>query len=213
MVYWFVIVVAVIFWWIACMNGCHVEHYNRWAGFSLRVQSSPRSPCQLAQVTQQGRSFFYKLECNTICCIVAWLPSLVWVLSLRVVILLSGAVASPGCYDRRCPAHEGDKGKPVFKTPNMGEHVWLPSSSRQIGTDCALYALLKVPVIAESLKKAILKEHKAASEATYGVSTVLSSASATCRSRSEGLLSLLNEESSYNILKFEIGCVTCLTAF
>ncbi|KAM3229426.1 hypothetical protein ACQJBY_060345 [Aegilops geniculata] len=66
----------------------------------------------------------------------------------------------------------------------------------------------KIPVIAESFKKAILKEHKAASEATYGVSTVLSSASATCRSRSEGLLSLLNKESSYNILKFEIGsCV------
>ncbi|CAM0872521.1 unnamed protein product [Alopecurus aequalis] len=66
----------------------------------------------------------------------------------------------------------------------------------------------KVPIIAESLKKAILKEHKAASEATYGVSTVLSSASASCRSHSEGLLSLLNEESSYDILKFEIGsCV------
>jgi hypothetical protein len=70
----------------------------------------------------------------------------------------------------------------------------------------------KVPVIAESLKKAILKEHKAASEATYGVSTVLSSAGATCRSRSEGLLSLLNEESSYNILKFEMGCVSCFYA-
>lgn len=66
----------------------------------------------------------------------------------------------------------------------------------------------KVPVVADSLKKAILKEHKAASEASYGVSTILSSASATCRSRSEGLLSLLNEESSYNIFKFEIGsCV------
>ncbi|KQK22334.1 uncharacterized protein LOC100828530 [Brachypodium distachyon] len=66
----------------------------------------------------------------------------------------------------------------------------------------------KVPVIADSLKKAILKEHKAASEATYGVSAVLSSASSTCRSRSEGLLSLLNEESSYSIYKFEIGsCV------
>jgi hypothetical protein len=68
--------------------------------------------------------------------------------------------------------------------------------------------VLKVPVIAESLKKAILKEHKAASEATYGVSMVLSSAGASCRSRSEGLLSLLNEESSYNILKFEMGCVS-----
>lgn len=66
----------------------------------------------------------------------------------------------------------------------------------------------KVPVIADSLKKAILKEHKAASEATYGVSAVLSSARSTCRSRSEGLLSLLNEESSYSIYKFEIGsCV------
>lgn len=92
-------------------------------------------------------------------------------------------------------------------------HVRFPSCSWQSGTDCASYALLKVPVIAESLKKAILKEHKAASEATYGVSTVLSSASATCRSRSEGLLSLLNEESSYNILKFEIGCVICLYVF
>uniref|UniRef100_A0ACD5WZL5 Uncharacterized protein n=1 Tax=Avena sativa TaxID=4498 RepID=A0ACD5WZL5_AVESA len=71
----------------------------------------------------------------------------------------------------------------------------------------------KVPVITESLKKAILKEHKAASEATYGVSTVLSSAGATCRSRSEGLLSLLNEESSYNILKFEIGSCVFIDSF
>ncbi|KAL5209045.1 hypothetical protein ABZP36_004668 [Zizania latifolia] len=62
----------------------------------------------------------------------------------------------------------------------------------------------KVPVIADSLKKAILKEHKAATEASYGVSAILSSASATCRSRNEGLLSVLNEKSSYSILKFEI---------
>ncbi|BAF11627.1 uncharacterized protein [Oryza sativa Japonica Group] len=66
----------------------------------------------------------------------------------------------------------------------------------------------KVPVIADSLKKAILKEHKAASEASHSVSAILSSASAACRSRSEGLLSLLDQGSSYNILKFEIGsCV------
>uniref|UniRef100_A0A804LI17 DUF2470 domain-containing protein n=1 Tax=Zea mays TaxID=4577 RepID=A0A804LI17_MAIZE len=52
------------------------------------------------------------------------------------------------------------------------------------------------------------KEHEAASKASYGVSAILSSAGATCRSRSEGLLSLLSEESSYNILKFDIGsCV------
>ncbi|XP_062216034.1 uncharacterized protein LOC133916403 isoform X1 [Phragmites australis] len=66
----------------------------------------------------------------------------------------------------------------------------------------------KVPVIADSLKKAILKEHKAASEASHGVSAILSSAGATCKSRSEGLLGLLNEESSYSIFKFDIGsCV------
>ncbi|CAD6210626.1 unnamed protein product [Miscanthus lutarioriparius] len=66
----------------------------------------------------------------------------------------------------------------------------------------------KVPIIADSLKKAILKEHEAASGASYGVSAILSSAGATCRSRSEGLLSLLSEESSYSILKFDIGsCV------
>lgn len=66
----------------------------------------------------------------------------------------------------------------------------------------------KVPIIADSLKKAILKEHEAASGASYGVSAILSSASATCKSRSEGLLSLLSEESSYSILKFDIGsCV------
>ncbi|KAL5218085.1 hypothetical protein ABZP36_018769 [Zizania latifolia] len=63
----------------------------------------------------------------------------------------------------------------------------------------------KVQVIADSLKKAILKEHKAATEASHGVSAILSSASATCRSRSEGLLSLLSEKSSYSIFKFEIG--------
>lgn len=67
--------------------------------------------------------------------------------------------------------------------------------------------VLKVPVIADSLKKAILKEHKAASEASHSVSAILSSASAACRSRSEGLLSLLDQGSSYNILKFEIGYV------
>ncbi|ONL96612.1 hypothetical protein ZEAMMB73_Zm00001d028631 [Zea mays] len=66
----------------------------------------------------------------------------------------------------------------------------------------------KVPIIADSLKQTILKEHEAASKASYGVSAILSSAGATCRSRSEGLLSLLSEESSYNILKFDIGsCV------
>lgn len=66
----------------------------------------------------------------------------------------------------------------------------------------------KVPIIADSLKKTILKEHEVASEASHGVSAILSSAGATCRSRSEGLLSLLNEESSYSILKFDIGsCV------
>jgi hypothetical protein len=68
--------------------------------------------------------------------------------------------------------------------------------------------VVKVPIIADSLKKAILKEHEAASGASYGVSAILSSAGATCRSRSEGLLSLLSEESSYSILKFDIGSVT-----
>ncbi|KAL6644753.1 hypothetical protein ACP70R_016361 [Stipagrostis hirtigluma subsp. patula] len=63
----------------------------------------------------------------------------------------------------------------------------------------------KVPIIADSLKKAILKEHKAACEASHGVSAILSSAGATCKSRSEGLLSLLNEESSYSIYKFDIS--------
>ncbi|RCV17252.1 hypothetical protein SEVIR_3G210100v4 [Setaria viridis] len=66
----------------------------------------------------------------------------------------------------------------------------------------------KVPIIADSLKKAIMKEHEASSAASHGVSAILSSAGATCRSRSEGLLSLLNEESSYSIFKFDIGsCV------
>lgn len=73
--------------------------------------------------------------------------------------------------------------------------------------------MLKVPIIADSLKQTILKEHEAASKASYGVSAILSSAGATCRSRSEGLLSLLSEESSYNILKFDIGSVTCLFIF
>ncbi|KAK3151198.1 hypothetical protein QOZ80_3AG0242930 [Eleusine coracana subsp. coracana] len=66
----------------------------------------------------------------------------------------------------------------------------------------------KVSVIADSLKKDILKEHRTESEASHGVSAILSSAGATCRSRSEGLLSLLNEENSYSIFKFDIGsCV------
>jgi len=73
--------------------------------------------------------------------------------------------------------------------------------------------VLKVPIIADSLKKDILKEHEAASGASYGVSATLSSAGATCRSRSEGLLSLLSEESSYNILKFDIGSVIRLVYF
>uniref|UniRef100_A0A0D9VSI2 DUF2470 domain-containing protein n=1 Tax=Leersia perrieri TaxID=77586 RepID=A0A0D9VSI2_9ORYZ len=74
--------------------------------------------------------------------------------------------------------------------------------------DVLLLKDTKVPIIADNLKKAIMKEHNAASEASYGVSAILSSASITCRSRSEGLLSLLDQGSSYNILKFEIGsCV------
>jgi hypothetical protein len=67
----------------------------------------------------------------------------------------------------------------------------------------------KVPIIADSLKKAILKEHEASSAASHGVSAILSSAGATCRSWSEGLLSLLNEESPYSIFKFDIGIVIC----
>lgn len=73
--------------------------------------------------------------------------------------------------------------------------------------------MIKVPIIADSLKKAILKEHETASGASYGLSAILSSAGATCRSRSEGLLSLLSEESSYSILKFDIGSVTWLVYF
>ncbi|WVZ56475.1 hypothetical protein U9M48_006996 [Paspalum notatum var. saurae] len=66
----------------------------------------------------------------------------------------------------------------------------------------------KVPIIAESLKQTITKEHETASGASHGVSAILSSAGSSCRSRSEGLLSLLNEESSYSILKFDISsCV------
>jgi hypothetical protein len=36
---------------------------------------------------------------------------------------------------------------------------------------------------------------------------ILSSAGASCTSRSEDLLSLLNEMKSYSIFKFDIGCV------
>ncbi|KAF0935933.1 hypothetical protein E2562_036924 [Oryza meyeriana var. granulata] len=71
----------------------------------------------------------------------------------------------------------------------------------------------KVPDIADSLKKTILKEHKAASEASHGVSAILSSACTTCRSRSEGLLSLLDQGSSYSILKFEIGSCVYIDSF
>jgi len=66
----------------------------------------------------------------------------------------------------------------------------------------------KVPIIVDSLKKAIMKEHEASSAASHGVTAILSSAGATCRSRSEGLLSILNDDSSYSIFKFDIGsCV------
>jgi hypothetical protein len=44
--------------------------------------------------------------------------------------------------------------------------------------------VLKVPIIVDSLKQTILKEHEAASKASYGVLAILSSAGATCRSRS-----------------------------
>jgi hypothetical protein len=67
--------------------------------------------------------------------------------------------------------------------------------------------VLKVPVIADSLKKTILKEHKAENEGSQGVSAILSSAGASRMSHSEDLLSLLNEEKSYSIFKFDIGCV------
>lgn len=69
--------------------------------------------------------------------------------------------------------------------------------------------MLKVPIVTDSLKKTIMKEHEASSAASHGVSAILSSAGATCRSRSEGLLSLLSEESLYSIFKFDIGYVIC----
>ena len=69
--------------------------------------------------------------------------------------------------------------------------------------------MLKVPIIVNSLKKAIMKKHEASSAASHGVTAILSSAGATCRSRSEGLLSILNDDSSYSIFKFDIGFVIC----
>ncbi|KAF8718738.1 hypothetical protein HU200_025039 [Digitaria exilis] len=103
------------------------------------------------------------------------------------------------------------KGTPYLIVPENDLHniVKLPIPPRVAMTgDVLRLKDSKVPIVADSLKKTIMKEHEASSAASHGVSAILSSAGATCRSRSEGLLSLLNEESSYSIFKFDIGsCV------
>ncbi|KAF8683692.1 hypothetical protein HU200_044622 [Digitaria exilis] len=103
------------------------------------------------------------------------------------------------------------KGTPYLIVPENDLHsiVKLPIPPRVAMTgDVLRMKDSKVPVVADSLKNTIMKEHEASSAASHGVSAILSSAGASCKSRSEGLLSLLNEESSYSIFKFDIGsCV------
>ncbi|RLN16996.1 uncharacterized protein C2845_PM02G01830 [Panicum miliaceum] len=96
------------------------------------------------------------------------------------------------------------KATPYLIVPENDMHNIMPPRVAMTG-DILRLKDSKVPIIADSLKKAILKEHEASSAASHGVSAILSSAGATCRSRSEGLLSLLNEESPYSIFKFDIG--------
>ncbi|XP_006649849.1 uncharacterized protein LOC102714542 [Oryza brachyantha] len=89
----------------------------------------------------------------------------------------------------------------------------LPPRIAMTGDVLLLKPRTKVPVVADALKKAILKEHKAACEFSHGVSDILSSASAACRSRSEGLLSVLDQGSTYTVLKFEVGSCVYIDSF
>ncbi|CAL4913803.1 unnamed protein product [Urochloa decumbens] len=112
-----------------------------------------------------------------------------------------------------------ERGSLAVCSPIRGRVVSLLKSLKQMPPRVAMTGDVlrlkdsKVPIIADSLKKAIMKEHEAASAASHGVSAILSSAGATCRSRSEGLLSLLNEESSYSIFKFDIGSCVYIDSF
>ncbi|XP_072995240.1 uncharacterized protein [Typha latifolia] len=66
----------------------------------------------------------------------------------------------------------------------------------------------KVQVVKDSIKESILSEYNTASQASYTVSAILSSASISCRSRSEGFVDILNANDCYNVYKFDISSCT-----
>ncbi|KAJ0962371.1 hypothetical protein J5N97_030199 [Dioscorea zingiberensis] len=63
----------------------------------------------------------------------------------------------------------------------------------------------KVHRVAESLRESILMEYNIASQASYTVSSVLSSAGVNCRARCENFLEILDESSKYAVYKFDIN--------
>lgn len=62
----------------------------------------------------------------------------------------------------------------------------------------------KVQMVTESLKESILSEYKKASQASYAVSAILSSASVNCKSRCEILQEILEQNENYAVYKFNI---------
>ncbi|WOL14893.1 hypothetical protein Cni_G23674 [Canna indica] len=66
----------------------------------------------------------------------------------------------------------------------------------------------KVQVVMESLAESVLSEHGTVNQSSYAVSSILSSAGASCGSRSEHLQWLLTESSNYNVYKFNIRSCT-----
>ncbi|KAG1339210.1 hypothetical protein COCNU_04G015160 [Cocos nucifera] len=67
---------------------------------------------------------------------------------------------------------------------------------------------VKAQIVTESLAESVMSEYETISQASYSVSAILSSASASSRSRSENLQEILNESSNYNVYKFNIRSCT-----
>lgn len=66
----------------------------------------------------------------------------------------------------------------------------------------------KVQIVTESLAESVMSENETVSQASYAVSAILSSASISCRSRSEIFQEILKENSNYNVYKFNIRSCT-----
>ncbi|ONK67771.1 uncharacterized protein A4U43_C05F3600 [Asparagus officinalis] len=66
----------------------------------------------------------------------------------------------------------------------------------------------KVQMVTENLRESILSEYEKATQASYAVTALLSSASANCRSRCEILQEILGKSENYAVYKFNIRSCT-----